>query len=233
MNTLTAHNPLHQIVTIAELNRQAWLKGHGGAGSIDLGKEWLVPLPEGTVFEAFPLHNGQPLYPKIETAGIVGAYRYIDAMPGYEVIFCNDLAYETSGIDIIAKHRKTGRYLICEAKGTTNNIGFPASYLKQTKNKGRQLSWQWVWRSLVDFADSPTASSVFLALYRQMIMEQGIERVFCVTRVEAVAGGFKPAETQVWGEEELAGLAWLRAAKDWEKLRGWVFEMDNLRMEDN
>jgi hypothetical protein len=133
MNISQSHNPLHQIVMIAELNRAAWLNGHAGEGSIELGEDWLVPLPEVAVFEAFPLHDGQPVYPKIETAGIVGAYRYIDSMPGYEVIFCNDLAYETSGIDIIAKHIETGRYLICEAKGITNTIVTPTSYLTDQK----------------------------------------------------------------------------------------------------
>ena len=67
----------------------------------------------------------------------------------------------------------------------------------------------------------------------EMIMEQGIERVLCVSRVDAVAGGFMPAETRVWGEEELSGLAWLQAAKDWQKLRGWVLKMDNLLIKDN
>jgi len=226
-------NPLHHAIMVADLNRMAWLKEHGGEGSIDLGKGWLVPLPKETASEAFPLHNGQPVYPKVETAGIVGAYRHIDSMPGYEVIFCNDLAYETSGIDVIAKHLETGRYLLCEAKGTTNAISYPSSYLKKTKNKGRQLSWLWVWRSLVDFVDSPTASSVFLELYRQMIMEQGIERILCVTRVDEVAGGFRPCETRVWREQELSGLVWLQAAKDWQKLRGWVVEMDKLQIKDN
>ena len=224
---LPSVNPLHHVVTVAELNRMAWLKGHAGKGSIDLGKGWLVSLPKGTESEPFPLHEGQPVYPKIETVGIVAAYGHIEGMPGYEVIFCNDLAYKTPGIDIIAKHCETGRYLVCEAKGTTNTIGSPTSYLKGTKNKGRQLSWQWVWRSLVDFADSPTASSVFLELYRPMILEQGInDRLLCVTKAVKVPGGFSPAETQVWGEEEFSGREWLQVSRDWEKLRGWLREMD-------
>jgi hypothetical protein len=90
-----------------------------------------------------------------------------------------------------------------------------------------------VWRSLVDCAESPAASSVFLELYRPMILEQGIERLLCVTRTSSTPGGFIPIETRAWGEVELAGCAWLRAAKDWAKLRGWLVEMDNLRMVDN
>lgn len=220
-------NPLHHMVMIAELNRVTWLKSHGGKGSVDLGKGWLVPLPQGAESEPFPLHEGRPIYPKIETAGIVGAYQHIDSLPGYEVIFCNDLAYETPGIDIVAKHRHTGRYLVCEAKGTTNEIGSPASYLKLTKSKGRQLSWQWVWRSLVYCADSPAASSVFLELYRPMILEQGIERLLCVTKVDSVLGGFILAETRAWEEKELASYTWFSVSKNWGKLCGWLMEMDN------
>lgn len=173
------------------------------------------------------------MYSKVETAGVVGAYRQIDAMPGYEVIFCNDLAYETCGIDVIAKHRESRRYLICEAKGTTGAFGSPATYLKTTKHKGRQLSWQWSWTSLVDFSDSPTASSVFLELYRSMILEQEIERLLCVTKAEKVPGGYVAGETRTWAETELSCYEWFRMTKDWSKLRGWLGELDILRMEDN
>jgi hypothetical protein len=37
----------------------------------------------------------------------------------------------------------------------------------------------------------------------------------------------------VWGEAELSEMVWLQAAKDWQKLRGWVLEMDNYQIKDN
>ena len=54
-------NPLNNVVKVAELNRAAWLNGHGGkdSGSIDLCKGWLVPLPKESKFELFPLHEGR------------------------------------------------------------------------------------------------------------------------------------------------------------------------------
>lgn len=229
---ITIHNPLHHVVLVAEINRRMWLKQSGKSDN-GFGEAWLVPLPRTAVAEQFPTRVGELVYPKVETVGVVGAYRQIDAMPGYEVIFCNDLAYETCGIDVIAKHRESGRYLICEAKGTTGAFSSPAAYLKATKHKGRQLSWQWAWNSVVDFSDSPTASNVFLVLYRSMILEQEIDRLLCVTRAEKIPGGYVAGETRTWVEEELCSYEWFRTAKDWSKLRGWLGELDNLRMKDN
>jgi hypothetical protein len=222
---ITIHNPLHHVVLVAEINRRMWLKQSGKSDN-GFGETWLVPLPRSAVTKHFPTREGEPVYPKVETVGVVGAYRQIDAMPGYEVVFCNDLAYETCGIDVIAKHRESGRYLICEAKGTTGAFGSPAAYLKTTKHKGRQLSWQWAWNSMVEFADSPTASSVFLELYRSMILEQGIDRLLCVTKAEKIPGGYVAGETRTWGETKLSYYEWFRITKDWGKLLGWLGELN-------
>jgi len=69
----------------------------------------------------------------------------------------------------VAVDLSAGRDLICEAKGTTEAIRRPARYLRTTKRHGRQLAWEWCWKTLIDFAEVGPTTGIFLRLLEPML----------------------------------------------------------------
>lgn len=115
--------------------------------------------------------------------------------------------------------------MIVESKGTTKQLSSPCTYLKRTKTRGRQLSWDWCWDAVINMAEFPTTASAFLALYEPMILGR-VERMFAVTRVERAEDGFMVRETKAWDEEALRRYPWLAEQRNWERQRAWLAELE-------
>ncbi len=177
--TLTSPlNPLHHYLIVAKINSKFWeLCNDKKFSNIYLGNNYLIPLPKGSNQVSFPTYNGKCIYPDIAMAGVAGLYRELTKNSNYKIIFSNELAYEIHGIDALAYNKKENQYLICEAKGTTIGEKSPAYYLKKTKKRGRQLSWQWCWNCIIDFAEFPATANVFLELYGPLILHTNIKRL--------------------------------------------------------
>ena len=119
----------------------------------------------------------------------------------------------------------SGNLVILEGKGSTRPIRTPASYLKRTKTKGRQLSWDWCWSSAIDLAEHPATAVAFLGLYQGLILGKA-ERMLAVTKARRVTGGFLAEEVEVWDEARLAQYPWLAEPRDWTRQQEWLADLD-------
>ena len=142
-------NPLEHLFFQASTLDQAWsglladTPGHFDFGGLlaDMRSEKPVEFLGG----AARVHS-------IEDGGVLGAIRWMQSQPNLEAVFGNDLAYTRTGLDLAARELDRDRVLLCEAKGTMKVFDRPGRYLRETRRKGRQLSWRWCWQSLTEFA---------------------------------------------------------------------------------
>jgi len=228
-----AINPLHHIIQIAELNNELWqIENENNFSKINLGDHYLTKLPIESTSEPFPHINGYTIYPSIEKLGVAGLFNELKKRSNYEVIFSNDLAYEIHGIDAIAYDPSTEEYLICEAKGTRRAIKNLLFYLKKTKQKGRQLSWEWCWASLIDFAEFPPTANVFLELYDKFISNKNVSRLLSVTKGFKYHVGYIIRETKLFFENELHKYDWLTQTINTVELHKWIGEIDRSKIDN-
>ncbi|MBF0378485.1 MAG: hypothetical protein HQK72_13540 [Desulfamplus sp.] len=221
-----AINPLHEVMLIASTLQEILQKEHGGKTQI---------LPELDLAYSYKFKiatfdrdaYGNVLYPTKETAGVAGLYVWLKKM-GYELIFANDFSLDIHGIDAVALDKKTGEYVICEAKGSSlPKIKSFSSYLKKTKNKGRQLSYEWCWASLIDYAFQASTSGIFIKLVEPIIMKK-IKRLLCVSLLNKTIYGYTVRETKVWREAEMNEKAWFKESYDLAKQLDWYKEIVTL-----
>ena len=97
----------------------------------------------------------------------------------------------------------------------------PLHYLRRTRAKGRQLSWQWCWQSLVDHALVATTAPAFLALI-EPFLDGAVERLLAVTVLTREEAGWRIANTHVWREPELATVPELAAPYELKRQRRWL-----------
>lgn len=214
-------NPLRTLLLIAlELIRR-------------LEEQTGVTLPEGAM--TWPLHpegkpfptaaSGAPLYPTRELGGTAGLYRWLAEQDLGEVVFANDLSWAVHGVDAVLRDRRTGRYILCEAKGTERPVAdTPLRYLRRTRTKGRQLSWMWCWRSLADCAFTATTAPLFLGLLGPFL-DGRVERLLVVTRLGRDADGWTVGDARTWTEAELVAVPELGAPYDLERHRRWLADL--------
>lgn len=132
-------------------------------------------------------NNSNIGYKTIELAGIAKFFEDIEQDESQVVVYENTLGMTLHGIDAITKDTNDN-YTIYEIKGTTRKLRSPRSYLKKTRNRGRQLTWEWCWASLVDMAEFPLTASVFLVLYKNTI-NQNIKRKLSIIECEKEEDG--------------------------------------------
>lgn len=175
----------------------------------------LAPWTNTFATRPFPkTPEGKPLYDTVEFAGEAGLYEVLAASPELEVLITGALAWQVRGIDAIARHRRTGSYVICEAKGTQNPVAAsPLTYLHTTHHKGRQLSPEWCWKSLVDMADHPTTALAFMHLLEPLLHGR-YERLLAVTQVVGRRRGYQATTRRIFAEAELAQYAPICQAYD-------------------
>lgn len=164
------------------------------------------------------------LYHSKEIAGVAGLYSILIEKK-YTIIYANDLSYKIHGIDAICFDKVNKEYIICEAKGTAqNNFTSYSSYLKMTKNKGYQLSWEWCWNSLVDISLSGPTAHVFLKILRPFLYGK-VKRLLCVTHLSNKKKNYIIENTAAWNEDELNKNPKLNEIYDLSKQRKWFEEI--------
>jgi len=163
-------NLLLEFVKVATLNHLIWLelnKQITNNSAEEINKDFLSPISS----KAETYTDGKVGYKSIELSAIAKFFKEILDTKEEKVVFENTLAYSLHGIDAITKD-KNGIYTIYEIKGTSRKIRSAKSYLTKTKHKGRQLTLQWCWYSLTDFAELPPAANIFLQLYENFINQK-------------------------------------------------------------
>lgn len=229
LNIPTPINPLHQYILVAEMGLKYWERcNENGFSNIYLGEKYLTRLPKSSFKNSFDNFMDKVIYPDVETAGIAGLYNELNKKTDYRIIFSNELAYEIHGIDALAYNKEENQYLICEAKGTTIQKKSPSYYLKNTKKRGRQLSWQWCWNCIIDFAEFPATANVFLEIYKSIILNQNVKRLLSVTFCRKINDGYLIQKTRTWDENELNSYEWFNQKKDFSKQKGWLEQIERI-----
>ena len=182
-----ALNPFHAVLTDADVLARWYyqtVKGtelelafHGEGWGRALGSAKTKQLPSSST---------------IEQAGVVGAYAWLAQQRDSNVLFVNDLASEQHGFDAVAHCPARDRFLIVESKGTTRPlVRNLLSYLGHTRHKGRQLSQEWGWSSMFEFALVASTAPIALRLLAPFL-EGRCDRVLVVSHVLKVHDGFRP-----------------------------------------
>jgi hypothetical protein len=220
-------NPLHHFILIAEISSKYWEKcNKNNFSDIYLGEKYLTRLPKKSYKTSLPKYLDKTIYPDVETAGIAGLYNELKEKTNYNVIFSNELAHEIHGIDALAYSEEENLYLICEAKRSTIQKRSPSYYLKNTKKRGRQLSWQWCWNCIVDFAEFPATANVFLELYKQIILNRNVKRLLSVSFCQNINKGYIIQNTKIWDESALNCYEWFNQKKDFSKQKKWLQQIE-------
>jgi hypothetical protein len=216
-------NPLERLVVLATIVDQIWVATLRKDPSVlDLGGV-LVPI-RGQ--EAVRYLHQRAVAVSAEDGGVLGASIALRKDPDCLPIFSNDCGYTRFGIDVVAQNRRTARFLICEAKGTINPIRSPGIYLKETRHKGRQLSWYWCWMSLCEFALHGPTARIFLLLFRDVLRGKA-ERCLAITRLLQRGRNWLVDETRIVREEDLQASGWLAEKPSWSRESQWLSELDS------
>jgi len=220
-----AINPLHRIILIANALVEMQEIANKDNLPTTLLPELTLPYSNHFTLSHYPCTtDGDSIYPSKELAGVAGLYRYLQEN-NYTVIFANDFSYDIHGIDAVAIHKNTGKILICEAKGTSlAKIKSFSSYLKKTKHKGRQLSNEWCWTSLVDFAFQGPTAGIFLQLLSPMINYEA-DRLLTVSQLNTEKNGFTVIHTKTWSEAEMQSRSWFAKPYVLTKQHQWLDEI--------
>lgn len=221
-----AVNPLHNLVLIATVLTKVLALEYGKI-SMQL-PELELPYADRFLIDQFPQNDNDGIsYPTKELGGIAGLYQELLKM-GYTVIFANDFALNIHGIDVVAIKQEEGKYIICEAKGTgSKKIKNFSHYLKKTKDKGRQMTWEWCWASLVDFALQAGTAGIFLKLL-EPFLEEKVSRLISVTRLARCQGGYVVRESKIWVEEEISAHKPFAEKYDLSKQMKWYREIQTI-----
>lgn len=218
-------NPLEHLFFQASMLDQAWSRvltdtpGHFDFGGLvaDMRSEKPVEFLGG----AARVHS-------IEDGGVLGAIRWMQSQPNLEAVFGNDLAYTRTGLDLAARELDRDRVLLCEAKGTMKVFDRPGRYLRETRRKGRQLSWRWCWQSLTEFALRGPTARIFLTTFRAVLTGRA-SRVLVVSRVRRRGRALVLGECQIFPEDELGEIAGLAASADFRKWQRWLTALDSAK----
>jgi hypothetical protein len=180
------------------------------------------------------LHGEQPIQflgkaarvHSIEDGGVLGAILWMQSQPGLEAVFGNDLAYTRLGLDLVARGIGGDGVVLCEAKGTMRAFATPGRYLRETRRKGRQLSWRWCWQSLTEFAMRGPTARLFLTTFRAVLCGRA-RRVLAVSQVSHRGRALVLGDTKTFSEDELAMVAGLDVSSDFSKWRKWLTILDS------
>lgn len=218
-------NQLHHFVLMAEFLHGLTVKMHNDTPH-NLGLDWLSPVPDHEVIKIDPKIDAKT----IESAGVRELYKRLVSEHKLDILYGNDW-YDPRGFDCIAYQRESDTYYICESKGTTRPITYPTSYLKKTKTKGRQLSWEWCWKACLDYSEQGFTANVFLKLYPRILKKQGIKRILGITQVKEHKGYYTTIDFKLIDEEILNQYDWLSAHSFSDNLHRWHKEI--LELETN
>lgn len=224
-------NELAPYLWWAQFHRLVWeMQNEGDYEDAEIEKlnaDYIIKLPPDMVEEK---SDGQPPPPRdLEDAGIVGFYDHIRADQRYTVIFENTLGYEIRGLDVILRDEQTKKLIFVELKGTSRKIRGPLSYLKRTKTKGRQLSWEWVFRSLLNVHHAMAASSVLLYCLEPIFSGEA-ERWLAVTRATRVESHWENQEIKVFKESDRDYFQKLDEGYSFQRYKDSYFSLKEQRL---
>jgi hypothetical protein len=95
---------------------------------------------------------------------------YLDK-PDWQTLYREDSPLH-SGFDFITKNVTTGKVVIAEMK-MSNKTGRLRTYLKKTKNKGRQMSLQWIMKTAQEISEShPTTYMEIINAINNNLLER-------------------------------------------------------------
>ena len=218
-------NPLEHLFFQASMLDQAWSRGLTGTpGYFDFGGLLADMRSENPV----EFLGGAARVHSIEDGGVLGAIRWMQSQPNLEAVFGNDLAYTRTGLDLAARELDRDSVLLCEAKGTTKAFDRPGRYLRETRRKGRQLSWRWCWQSLTEFALRGPTARIFLTIFRAVLTGRA-SRVLVVSRMRRRGRALVLGECRIFPEEELRKLSGLTASADFLKWQSWLTALDSVK----
>lgn len=193
--------PLDYILFVALANEvllNEQIKGQATEVSEEISRQMIGGVPED--IESYD--DQKKGYKTIELAGIAKFFEEINKSEDEEVVYENTIGMTLHGIDAVTK-TNDGSYTVYEIKATTRDLRSPRSYLRKTKHKGRQLSWQWCWASLVDMAEFPLTAPIFLELYVKMI-ERKIKRKLAIVECKKEHdGSFTGTKLHIFDFESL------------------------------
>lgn len=215
----TALNPLHKMLIVADALARSYHQSVKGTDleAVFRREGWGQALASAKT-------KRLPASRTIEQAGVLGAYVWLAEQPGTNVLFVNDLASEHHGIDAVAHCPKRDRFLILESKGTTRPLTRTlSSYLGQTRHKGRQLSQEWCWSSIFEFALLESTAPISLRLAAPFLEGQ-CDRVLVVSHVVRTRSGYRPDYWRCCEENDLSAVLPLDS-NTLRKQRGWLAEI--------
>jgi hypothetical protein len=217
MDKINNLNPLQKIILVAEINKFIIENQQGFDFLIE---DIIIPIPTDSVNSKFERFNSEILYDNKELAGVAGLFLKLKEDKDVKIIYSNDLGSSITGIDCIAV--KNNKYIICEAKGTTSKKKYISSFLKKTKTKGRQMSWDWIWKSIVNFADDSRNSIVFLHIYENVIKLENISRLVSISSLKKIRNKYTIQETKFYKDEDIKHLKGISSFTNQEKLKDWL-----------
>ncbi len=218
-------NPLEKLIVIALLNKYIIDNNPNYITT----KENIISIPNNIEVDNFYKQENIIFYDTKEMAGIAGLYLTLKK-EDYKIVYSNEMGLSIRGIDCIAI--KNNIWYICEAKGTTTNKNTVSSFLRNTKTKGRQMSWNWIWRSLVEFAEDPFNSKVFLNLYQNIIYKKNVKRLVGVSYLERVDNMFSIKNTNLYYEKEINKLKGMNLFTNKKNLQEWLNSLNIKSVED-
>ncbi|SDW81454.1 hypothetical protein SAMN05444411_102231 [Lutibacter oricola] len=213
-------NLLLEIIKVAYVNKILINNNQDFIYSIE---DLIIPIPKETTNSKWETKDGKKLYDSKELAGVAGLFRELKKDPKLRIIYSNDLGSSITGIDCIAF--KNGNYIVCEAKGTTSKKTYVSKFLRKTKTKGRQMSWDWIWRSLVEFAEDSRNAIVFLEIYENVIKQENITRLISISTLEKINQKFSILETRFYNDFQIKHLKGMQDYSNQKTLIKWLLEI--------
>jgi len=166
--------------------------------SQEIGKDFIAPVPDGIEMD----EDGKEGHKTIELAAIASFFEHIAQHSDETTVYENTIGMTLHGIDAVTVD-KEGIYTVYEIKGTTRPLKKAESYLKKTKNKGQQLSWEWCWMSLVDMVEFPYTAPIFLELYKPLIRQQIRRKLAVVECKRCEDGSYTGERVHMFDAKEL------------------------------
>ncbi len=224
------YNPLYQLIHLALANKTLIERHPDFSYSIE---NVINLLPVESTFIPIRKDGDKIIYDSKEEAGVGGMYTALQAQEGVQVIFSNDLGQSIHGIDALAIDSKRKEIIICEAKGTSRSKITVSQVLKRTKLRGRQMSWRWIWASLVDFAEHGPNANAFLMLYDDVINLHKLQRVVSISEVRKRAQEYTVSNTRLFYDDDFAHLKHMNEFPARASLKEWLDEIraKNLNVE--
>jgi len=158
-------------------------------------KQGLMYIPK-----YFNLDDKKIGHRNVEISAISESIKYIKKFDE-KVVYENTISMKLHGIDMITKINN--KYIFYEIKGTTKKLKSPKYYLKKTKNKGRQLSWFWCWKSICEMAYLPMTALIFLELFKYVINKKIKRKLIVVESEKLENGSFIGRKVNVFDESHI------------------------------